>query len=189
MSGWQAGVSKVCITPEEPICLDGWGSRISQGVSMDIWAKAAAFATDGSLVHVIVSADLCGFSGSMAERLVSWAEAEHGMARNQLVLNCSHNHSGPVFEDTLPLYHDLTDDEYDTIKRYTLTLEDRVRVAITEAIASMAPARVSWGHTRSTRRDLFYRVDVCRRPGPRLRAHASSHAHTLRLPFPHSFCL
>ena len=36
--GWRAGVAKVCITPDEPICLDGWGSRISQGVSMDIWS-------------------------------------------------------------------------------------------------------------------------------------------------------
>ena len=103
MAGWRAGVAKVCITPDEPICLDGWGSRISQGVSMDIWAKAAAFAVgaDGP-VHVLVSADLCGFSGSMAERLVAWAGTEHGMERSQLVLNCSHNHSGPVFEDTLP---------------------------------------------------------------------------------------
>ncbi len=145
--GWRAGVSKVCITPEEPICLDGWGSRISQGVSMDIWAKAAAFATGASPVHVIVSADLCGFSGSMAERLVSWAKAEHGMERSQLVLNCSHNHSGPVFEDTLPLYHDLSDAEYATIGRYTVVLEEHVRAAISEAISNLAPARVSWGQS------------------------------------------
>ena len=35
---WRAGVSKVCISPQEPIWLDGWGSRDtpSQGISMDI---------------------------------------------------------------------------------------------------------------------------------------------------------
>jgi neutral ceramidase len=148
MSGWRAGVAKVCITPDEPICLDGWGSRISQGVSMDIWAKAAALAVgaDGP-VHVLVSADLCGFSGSMAERLVAWAAAEHGMDRSQLVLNCSHNHSGPVFLDTLPLYHDLPDAEYDVIAKYTATLEQRVRQAISDAIGALAPARVGWGQS------------------------------------------
>ena len=109
MARWSAGISKVCITPDNSICLDGWGSRISQGVSMDIFVKAAAFAVHsdsggGDEVHVLVSADLCGFSGSMAERLVNWAAATHGMERRQLILNCSHNHSGPVFEDTLPLY-------------------------------------------------------------------------------------
>eukprot|EP01047_Picozoa_sp_COSAG01_P035510 COSAG01_NODE_2731_length_7172_cov_12.814082_2_plen_442_part_00 len=141
-------MAKVCITPVEPICLDGWGSRISQGVSMDIWAKAAALAVgaDGP-VHVLVSADLCGFSGSMAERLVAWAAAEHGMDRSQLVLNCSHNHSGPVFLDTLPLYHDLPDAEYDIIARYTATLEQRVRQAISDAIGALAPARVGWGQS------------------------------------------
>eukprot|EP01052_Picozoa_sp_SAG31_P041840 SAG31_NODE_6458_length_2009_cov_1.894241_1_plen_156_part_00 len=143
-SGWHAGLAKVCITPDEPICLDGWGSRISQGVSMDIWAKAAAFSSGADApVHVLVSADLCGFSGSMAERLVSWAAETHGMQRSQLILNCSHNHSGPVFEDTLPLYHDLPDAEYDVISRYTASLEERVRAAISGAIAALSPARVA----------------------------------------------
>lgn len=145
--GWRAGVSKVCITPEEPICLDGWGSRISQGVSMDIWVKAAAFAANDTPVHVIVSADLCGFSGSMVERLVSWAQVEHQLERNQLILNCSHNHSGPVFEDTLPLYHDLSDAEYDVIGRYTVALEERVRATISQAIKNLSPARISWGQS------------------------------------------
>jgi neutral ceramidase len=147
-SGWRAGVSKICITPDEPICLDGWGSRISQGVSMDIWVKAAAFAAGADApVHVLVTADLCGFSGSMTERLVAWATEAHGMARSQLVLNCSHNHSGPVFEDTLPLYHDLPDDEYLIVARYTRRLEERVRAAISGAIAALAPARVAWGQS------------------------------------------
>lgn len=98
-------------------------------------------------MHVLVSADLCGFSGSMSERLVGWAASAHNMERSQLVLNCSHNHSGPVFEDTLPLYHDLPDAEYEIIARYTVTLEERVRAAISAAIAALAPARVAWGQS------------------------------------------
>jgi neutral ceramidase len=145
---WRAGVSKVCITPTEPICLDGWGSRISQGVSMDIWVKAAAFAAgEGGAPHVLVSADLCGFSGSMTERLVEWVAQNHGMARSQLILNCSHNHSGPVFEDTLPLYHNLNDTEYEVIARYTEELEAKVHDAISKAIAALVPCTLAWGQS------------------------------------------
>lgn len=97
--------------------------------------------------HVLVSADLCGFSGSMTERLVAWAAETHNMERSQLVLNCSHNHSGPVFEDTLPLYHDLSDSEYDVIARYTAKLEGKVHDAISGAIAALAPASVAWGQS------------------------------------------
>ena len=114
---------------------------------MDIFVKAAAFsATDGP-VHVLVSADLCGFSGSMTERLVGWAAREHGMDRRQLILNCSHNHSGPVFTDTLPLYHNLSDAEMDVIEEYTTELEAKVCACISEAIANIAPASVAWGQS------------------------------------------
>ena len=106
--------------------------------------KALALDVAGS-PQVVVTADLCGFSGSMTERLVAWAAATHSLDRSQLILNCSHNHSGPVFDDVLPLYYDLTEQQLEVTGRYTVFLEAQVQAAITEALAALAPASVSWG--------------------------------------------
>ena len=95
--------------------------------------------------QVVVTADLCGFSGSMTERLVAWAAATHSLERSQLILNCSHNHSGPVFDDVLPLYYDLTEQQLEVTGRYTVFLEAQVQAAITAALAALAPASVTWG--------------------------------------------
>ena len=106
--------------------------------------KALALDVAGS-PQVVVTADLCGFSGSMTERLVAWAAATHNLERSQLILNCSHNHSGPVFDDVLPLYYDLTEQQLEVTGRYTVFLEAQVQAAVTEALAALAPASVSWG--------------------------------------------
>ena len=78
--------------------------------------------------------------------------------RSQLIWNCSHNHSGPVFDDVLPLYYDLTEQQLE-VTRYIVFLEAQVQAAITEALAVFAPASVSWGQgsvaLRNRRRSRF----------------------------------
>ena len=43
---FQVGIGRIKITPEKPIYLSGYASRKkpSEGVKLDIWAKAMAFA-------------------------------------------------------------------------------------------------------------------------------------------------
>ena len=94
----------------------GVGTALTRGVVCGPGVKALALDVAGS-PQVVVTADLCGFSGSMTERLVAWAAATHNLERSQLILNCSHNHSGPVFDDVLPLYYDLTEQQLEVMRQ------------------------------------------------------------------------
>ena len=55
----------------------------------------------------------------MTEAMVRFATSELGVPRSRLILNASHNHSGPVVEDVLPLYFALTDTHNDKVRTYT----------------------------------------------------------------------
>lgn len=146
---WLAGVSKVCITPREPIWLDGWGGRTkpSQGVTMDIFSKSLALRDGAGRTAVLVTNDLMGISATLTESLATWAKQAHGLDRSQIMINVTHNHSAPVLDDVLPLYYDLPQREYEVIHRYTIELEELMRKSITAAMADLKPARLGWGQS------------------------------------------
>lgn len=144
---WKAGVSRADITPGEPIWLSGWGSRTkpSQGVSHPVYAKALAFRDDGGNVAVWVTADLLGFPKPMVDAIVTRSRKRFGLGRSQLILNASHNHSGPNLTGLLERYFELPARETRIIAKYTAWATDRIVTAVGEAIADLAPARVSFG--------------------------------------------
>ena len=82
----------------------------SHDVTQKIYCKALALKWDDDPPAVIVTSDILGFSPSMTESLVAWAFETHDLPRSRLILNASHNHSGPVVEDVLPLYFALSDE-------------------------------------------------------------------------------
>ena len=108
-SGWRAGVSKVNITPGEPIWLSGFAgrNRPSEGVLQPIWVKALALEDETGALSVIVTSDLQGFSRAMSDQIAAAASERYKLPRERLLLNASHNHSAPVTNDVLPLYYDL----------------------------------------------------------------------------------
>lgn len=144
---WKAGVAKLDITPREPIWLAGWGGRDQpmRGVSQKIWTKVLALQDQTGHRGVWVTADLLGYSKAMTEAVVRRCARNFGLKRDQLIINASHNHSGPVTGDLLHLYFDLTRHQYDVIDRYTRWLLDRIVDAIARALADLAPARISFG--------------------------------------------
>jgi neutral ceramidase len=142
----KAGVSKVDITPDEQIWLAGWGARTepSQGISQRIYAKALAL-QDGRRKYAWLTADLLGYSKKMTDEVLRRCRAKFGLERDQLILNCTHNHSGPVTGDLLWLYFDLTKSHYDVIDRYTKRLLDRLVDAVGRALENLQPAKLSFG--------------------------------------------
>jgi len=144
---WLAGVATVDITPRERIWLAGWGSRTEpmQGVSQRIFAKALALQDATGARAVLVTADLLGFSRTMTAAIAGRARRRFGLDRSQLILNASHNHSGPVTGDVLPLYFDLPKREYEIIARYTKWLLDQVFEVIGAALRDLKPARLAFG--------------------------------------------
>ena len=144
MSGWHVGVAKEEITPPDGHWLDGWGARnsASTAVTHKIYAKALALRWHDDAMAVIVTTDLLGFSPTLTESLVEWVEREFSLPRSNLILNASHNHSGPVVDDVLPLYFNLSAEHNARVSAYTADLEQKLQAVIRNAIAKLAPATI-----------------------------------------------
>jgi neutral ceramidase len=146
MAGWEAGLARADITPTESVPLAGYGgkTRMSGRVDHPIWLKALALRDGEGRVSVIVTADLVGLSDRMISRIAGAAFEKHGLAREQLILNTSHNHSCPVTEDVLWLYYEFTPEEAAAKDRYTGQVYLAYEQVIAAAIADLAPAELSY---------------------------------------------
>jgi|JI6StandDraft_1071083.scaffolds.fasta_scaffold01908_3 neutral ceramidase len=145
-AAWQAGAAKADITPTESVPLAGYGgkTRMSQRVEHSIWLKALALKDDAGVTSVLVTADLVGLSNKMIAVIAKKALEKHGIARERLILNTSHNHSCPVTEDVLWLYYEFTPEEAAAKDRYTAMVYAKYEEVIGKAIANLAPAEVAF---------------------------------------------
>ncbi len=145
-ASWQAGVAKADITPTKSVPLAGYGgkTRMSQRVEHAIWLKALALKDDAGAVSVLVTADLVGLSDKMIAVIAKNAAEKHGIARERLILNASHNHSCPVTEDVLWLYYEFTPEEAAAKDRYTRMVYAKYDEVIGAAIAALKPAELSF---------------------------------------------
>ena len=143
---WKAGVAKADITPTESVPLAGYGgkTRMSQRVEHPIWLKALALKDDAGATSVLVTADLVGLSEKMVSVIAKNALERHGIPRERLILNTSHNHSCPVTEDVLWLYYEFTPEEAASKDRYTTMVYAKYAEVIGSAIANFAPADVAF---------------------------------------------
>lgn len=145
-AAWQAGAARADITPGESVPLAGYGgkTRMSQRVEHAIWLKALALREDAGPIAVIVTADLVGLSDKMIAVIAKNAAEKHGIPRERLILNSSHNHSCPVTEDVLWLYYEFTAAEAAVKDRYTAQVYAKYDEVIGAAIAALAPAELSF---------------------------------------------
>ncbi len=145
-AAWQAGAAKADITPTESVPLAGYGgkTRMSQRVEHAIWLKALALKDASGATSVLVTADLVGLSDKMIAVIDKNALEKHGVARERLILNSSHNHSCPVTEDVLWLYYEFTPEEAAAKDRYTAMVYAKYDEVIGKAIASLAPSELAF---------------------------------------------
>lgn len=145
-AAWQAGAAKADITPTESVPLAGYGgkTRMSQRVEHPIWLKALALKDDSGATSVLVTADLVGLSDKMVSIIAKAALETHGIPRERLILNTSHNHSCPVTADVLWLYYEFTPEEAAVKDRYTAMVYAKYDEVIGKAIANLAPAELAF---------------------------------------------
>ena len=143
---WYAGTGSVDITPSGPVPLAGYGgqTRLPSRVEHPIHLKAAAFRFDKGQPHVLVTADLVGLSRRMVDEILARAKRTHGLNREQLILNCSHNHSCPITADVLWLYYDLTREEEKARNAYTEKVYLAYVEVIGRALSNLEPAELSF---------------------------------------------
>jgi neutral ceramidase len=145
-AAWQSGAAKADITPTASVPLAGYGgkTRMSQRVEHAIWLKALALKDDSGATSVLVTADLVGLSDKMVAVIAKAALEKHGIPRERLILNASHNHSCPVTADVLWLYYEFTPEEAAVKERYTALVYAKYEEVIGKAIANLAPAELAF---------------------------------------------
>lgn len=141
---WKAGVAKVNITPSSPMPMAGFASRThnSEGKLHDIWVKALALEDANGKKAVMVSSDLLGFPKNVSDKIRDRIKTSFGLGRDQILLNSSHTHSGPVIGDALTDVYLLDEQQKKSIISYTSILEDQVVKVVGDALKNLEPAEL-----------------------------------------------
>jgi hypothetical protein len=144
---WKVGLAQVKITPERPVFLAGYASRNKpfEKVESDLYAKALALEDQHGQRVVLVTSDLIGFSAAVAEPICDRLREKIGLKREQILINSSHTHTGPIVtlkptDGDGPSAADLQRNI-----EYTRQLQDKVVDLVERATAKLEPARLSWG--------------------------------------------
>ncbi len=144
----QAGVATETITPREmPYWLSGYAARKEPAseVRQEIFAKALAIEDAQGARQVIVTIDIIGIPRTLREAIASDVERIHGLPPAALLLNSSHTHSGPAVRENLEVLFSFDEAEKEKTARYREFLRERVVMAVGSALASLAPAKLSYG--------------------------------------------
>lgn len=139
--GWKAGVAKVVITPEQPMAMAGFAVRNhpSEGKIHDLWAKALILQDAMGKQVLLVSTDLLGFPKQVSDNIRDRIKTKYGLNRDQILLNSSHTHSGPVLQDALSDIYVLDNNQLARVSNYSKVLEDKIVNLVGDALRKLEP--------------------------------------------------
>ncbi len=141
---WKAGVSKIDITPKDPIWLAGYGGRNhpSEGMLHPIWIKALALEDASGKQVVLITSDLLGMPKGLSDRIRSGLKERYGLEKSQIIINSSHTHSGPVLENSLSDIYPLDEAQKKRVSTYSEELVAETLRLVEEALDSLQPAHL-----------------------------------------------
>lgn len=148
--GWSVGVASVKITPERPVALAGYASRVKpfERVDLDLYAKALALRDARGRRAVLVTADLCTMPADVAGPVRSRIAERNGLEPAAVILSLSHTHSGPSVSlrprTEGPAPQPGAADPALTVE-YTKWLQERLVAVAGEALDDLQPAALAWG--------------------------------------------
>lgn len=154
-ASWKAGVARANITPTEYMPMAGYASRgrePAHGKQTELWAKACVLEpAEGDRV-ALITLDLVGIDRELSRQICDRLKSEYGLQREQIAINTSHTHSGPVVQGNLrPMYATLlTDADQSLVQRYADQLQVHIASIVGDAIKNLAPAELDWGSGTAT---------------------------------------
>lgn len=150
--GWQAGVSRINITPPQFMWMSGYGSRNrpAEAKLTDLWAKALALQDAQGNRAVLITLDLVGIDRSSTQEVCRRLEERYELPRSAIALAASHTHTGPVVRSNLAPMYALEPDQAQLIEGYGKLLLDRIVEVAGMAIDDLQPARLAWGRGVAT---------------------------------------
>ena len=102
MGQLQAGAARIDITPLVGTELVGYNPDPSTGINDPLWARALAFRS-GEQSAVIAVLDLLGIERPTTRRIRALIASRLPVAPEDVLICCTHNHSGPSWLDFYPV--------------------------------------------------------------------------------------
>ncbi len=140
-AGWQAGIARTVITPQQPIWQAGYAARTraSEGTLHELWAKAVALEDEKGNRAVLVTTDLLGIPKAVSDRIRTELQKSLNLSKAQIILNSSHTHSGPVLSNALVDIYPLNAAEQAKIDTYTQQLETQLVQLVQRVVCQPGP--------------------------------------------------
>ena len=147
---WRVGAATRVITPEQSMWMAGYGGRDapSEGVALDIHAKAVAIEDEDGNAVVVVSAEILGFTPDLRAAVVDACEAKYGIDGDALLLNATHTHNGPEYRVDEYGVLGLDDELNQRAEEYRERLENELIGVIGEALDDRSPAALRYSHAQ-----------------------------------------
>lgn len=148
------GVARIDITPEYPVRLIGYASRVkeSEGVTQRLFAKALALGGDeGDGPAVLVMVDNCTVQSNVVEEVAARLAVKANVKRERLAVCSTHTHSAPLLRRVVSRKHGntpLTAEQQAHVDRYTQQLTDWLERVSLDALAALKPGRLAWAEGR-----------------------------------------
>jgi hypothetical protein len=129
---------------------------------------------------VLLTLDLVGIHRDTSQKICARLKDDYSLQRNQIAINCSHTHTGPVVGMNLgPLHYLLVDQpQRALLDRYEEELIKQVVSVVGQAIEDLSPCTLQWGNGLCT-------VAVNRRNNPAGEVSTRRAAGTLLGPYDH----
>jgi hypothetical protein len=147
---WKAAAAKANITPAEPMFMAGYASRTkpSEGVALDLFAKALVLEDAAGQQQAIITLDLIGVPRSMRERLEKRVADQFQLKPEALFINASHTHCGPELRVNRLEESGIESDRTAQAHAYNMKLENAIIDLIASCRKRLEPAKVSYSHAR-----------------------------------------
>jgi hypothetical protein len=141
----KAGWSKIAITPEIGATLTGFSARVgvAAGVHDELYVRSLALESDEAAV-ALVSVEVLALDGDFIGALKQAVERRIGLPAANILIACTHTHSGPVTIKSFFNPEESLDDAY------MARLAAAVEQSVAEAWERRAPAAAGWGVARVT---------------------------------------
>ena len=158
----KVGVGETIITPSEPTRMRGFArAQVSTGVHDDLHARSLVVEDRRGDTAVLMTVALCGLTEDYLKRIREGVNAKTGIPAGNIVVSCTHTHSGPNVGSS----HDTTNkEEVDASVaslEYRAFLVDQCVASAVHAWESRVPGRIGISSTKvfelgRNRRRLLY---------------------------------
>ncbi|HMJ91727.1 MAG TPA: neutral/alkaline non-lysosomal ceramidase N-terminal domain-containing protein [Candidatus Acidoferrum sp.] len=146
---FRIGAAAVRITPDQALPMAGYYStRLATGTHDDLFAKALVMECDGERAALVVC-DLLTLTRGVVAQARELIAKQTGIPADRVMISATHTHTGPVLSTgSARAMVDSGDSE--AVRQYTAQLPTRIAVAVQQAAARLASARVSAATEKET---------------------------------------